>query len=235
MLMFPKTQEEETTITKYKIIIVNDRPIIRDGLALVINRESDLTVCGNTDDLHTSLLLIEQLSPNLVITDVTIKGGCRLELVRILRDRYPKLPVLIISMTDNSLCAEHAMRAGAKGFVSMKESSERIVEAIRRIIAGDIYISSNIAMTMLRKFVGGGSPDERSPVERLSDRELEIFHLIGQGLGTRAIAEELHLSVKTIESYRALIKEKLGLKNASALIQYAVRWVLSQQSDQSFD
>lgn len=233
--MFANTQEQDTISIKRKIVIVNDHPIIRDGLALIINRESDLIVDGSADELQRALELIDKFSCDLVITDISIKGSCRLELVRIIHDRYPKLPVLIISVTDNSLCAEHAMRAGAKGFVSMRESSEKIVEAIRKLLAGDIYISNNIAMMMLRKFVGGGSPEERSPVERLSDRELEIFHLIGQGLGTRAIAEELHLSVKTIESYRALIKEKLGLKNASALIQYAVRWVLSQHSDQNFD
>jgi DNA-binding NarL/FixJ family response regulator len=206
------------------ILIIDDHPIVRQGLALLINREADLEVCGDAEEAVSALRCIEELKPNLVIVDISLNGPDGLDLLKDIRMRYGSLPVLILSMLDESIYAERALRAGANGYIMKQEATERVLVAIRHILSGDIYVSDRMASRMLHRMAGGSSFAQRSPISDLTDRELEVFRLIGEGHGTRQIADELHISVKTVESYQAHIKEKLALRNARELVQRAVQW-----------
>ena len=210
-----------------KIFLVDDHAVVRQGLALLINRESDLLVCGDSEDANVALRQIEISRPDLVIVDISLQGPDGLELLKSMRARDPVLPVLILSMLDELLYAERALRAGANGYIMKQQATEQVLVAIRRILGGEIYVSEQMANKMLHRFVGGSRlADQRSPVADLTDRELEVFRLIGEGHGTRQIAEELHISVKTVESYQAHIKEKLLLKNGRELVQRAIQWTV---------
>ncbi len=216
---------------KHNIFLVDDHPIVRQGLALLINREADLTVCGDAEEAGSALQRIEELKPDLAVVDISLNGPDGLDLLKNLRARHPSLPVLILSMLDETLYAERALRDGASGYIMKQEATERVLVAIRRILGGEIYLSDRMASRMLHRFVGSsqeGPP--RSPIADLTDRELEVFRLIGEGHGTRQIAEELHLSVKTVESYQAHIKDKLSLKNARELVQRAIQWKVTDKS-----
>jgi len=206
-----------------KIFIVDDHPIVRQGLALLINRELDLTVCGNAEEANSALQKIESLKPHVVIVDISLNGPDGLDLLKEIRMRDPNLPVLILSMLDELLYAERALRAGASGYIMKQEATEQVLVAIRRILAGEIYVSDRMANKMLHRLVGASLPLAGSPIANLTDRELEVFRLIGDGHGTRQIAEELHISVKTVESYQAHIKDKLALKNGRELVQRAIQ------------
>ncbi|MHC4387497.1 MAG: response regulator transcription factor [Planctomycetota bacterium] len=222
----PKQAEEKKT----KILIVDDHPIVRQGLAELINHEQDLTVCAQAEDAIEALRTIKEIEPNMVIVDISLKETSGLELIKDIGAQYGNLPVLALSMHDESLYAERALRAGAKGYIMKAEATENVVTAIRKVLSGEIYVSDRMAAKMVRKLVGGRRETGASAIERLSDRELEVFSLIGQGQGTRQIAEKLHLSVKTVETYRAHIKEKLNLADANELLQYAIQWVRSQDA-----
>jgi DNA-binding NarL/FixJ family response regulator len=206
-----------------KIFIVDDHPIVRQGLALLINRELDLTVCGDAEEANSALQKIESLKPHVVIVDISLNGPDGLDLLKEIRMRDPNLPVLILSMLDELLYAERALRAGASGYIMKQEATEQVLVAIRRILAGEIYVSDRMANKMLHRLVGASLPLAGSPIANLTDRELEVFRLIGDGHGTRQIAEELHISVKTVESYQAHIKDKLALKNGRELVQRAIQ------------
>jgi DNA-binding NarL/FixJ family response regulator len=209
-----------------RIFIVDDHAVVRQGLALLINREPDLMVCGDAEECNAALQGIDSLKPHVVIVDISLNGPDGLDLLKIIRMRDPNLPVLILSMLDESVYAERALHAGASGYIMKQEATEQVLIAIRRILGGDIYVSNRMASKMLHRFVGGSSTAARSPVTDvtdLSDRELEVFRLIGEGHGTRQIAAELHISVKTVESYQAHIKEKLALKNGRELVQRAIQ------------
>ena len=212
----------------HKILIVDDHPIVRQGLAELINHEDDLEVCGQAEDAHQAMQAIKELDPDMAIVDISLKETSGMELIKDIKVQYPNLAVLALSMHDESLYAERALRAGAKGYVMNAEATENVVAAIRKILNGQIYVSDRMAAKMVRKLVGGSPDSGESAVERLSDRELEVFNLIGQGFGTRQIAERLHLSIKTIETYREHLKEKLNLADASELLQYAIQWTHSQ-------
>jgi DNA-binding NarL/FixJ family response regulator len=206
------------------IFLVDDHPIIREGLALLINRQEDMTVCGEAGDIHSALTGIEQVNPHLVVLDISLSGPDGLDLLKSIRSRTHELPVLILSMLDELTYAERALRAGANGYIMKQEATEMLLIAIRRILDGEIYLSERMANRMLHRFVGVGTSGQgRSPVADLTDRELEVFRLIGEGHGTRQIAEELHISVKTVESYQAHIKEKLSLKSGRELVQRAIQ------------
>jgi DNA-binding NarL/FixJ family response regulator len=209
---------------KSKVFIVDDHPIVRQGLALLISREPDLVVCGDAEEASGALRRIEELKPDLAVVDISLKGPDGLDLLKNVRLRHPNLPVLILSMLDESLYAERALRDGASGYIMKQEATERVLVAIRRILNGEIYVSDRMANRMLHRFAGGSQAGPRSPIADLTDRELEVFRLIGDGHGTRQIAEELCISVKTVESYQAHIKEKLSLKNARELVQRAIQW-----------
>ena len=219
---------DKTDENKRRIIIVDDHPIVRQGLADLINQEKDLVVCGQAEDAHQAMQIINELKPDMVIVDIFLKETSGMELIKDIKARYPSLSVLALSMHDESIYAERALRAGAEGYVMKAEATENIVRAIRRVISGQIYLSDTMAPRMVRKLVGAGPDAAVSAVERLSDRELEVFNLIGQGYTTRQIAQSLSLSIKTIETYRAHIKEKLNLENAAKLLRYAILWVNSQ-------
>jgi DNA-binding NarL/FixJ family response regulator len=212
---------------KYRVLLVDDHPIVRQGLALLIDREADLSVCGEADGAHAAFHAIETLRPDIVLLDISLNGPDGLEVLKEIRMKSGSLPVLILSMHDESIYAERALRAGANGYIMKQEATEKVLIAIRRILQGDVYLSDRLTTTMLQQYVRGASPTKSSPLLNLTDRELEVFRLIGEGHGTRQIADELHLSVKTIESYQAHIKEKLALRNARELVQHAIEWTVN--------
>jgi len=188
-----------------------------------------LTVCGEAEDAHKALTLIETTKPDIAIVDVALGNTSGIELLKNIKARFPKLIVLVLSMHDESVYAHRALRAGASGYIMKQEATERVLLALRKILRGEVYLSERLGNRMLNSLVGGRPSQNGSPIEDLSDRELEVFGLIGQGHGTRPIAEKLHLSVKTIESHRAHIKEKLNLQNATELVHHAIQWVQSER------
>lgn len=210
---------------KCKIFIVDDHPLLREGLRRLIGLQPDLSICGEASTTHDALKSIASLKPNVVILDLTLSGSSGLDLIKDMKLRSMKSLVLVLSMHDESLYAERALRAGAKGYIMKEEASKEVLKAIHRIMAGDIYLSEKMSAKMLHKVAAGKSEDTSVPEGALSDRELQVFQLIGRGWGTRRIAEDLHISAKTVESYRAHIKLKMNLKNAHELTQHAVHWV----------
>lgn len=209
-----------------RVFLVDDHPIVRQGLALFIDREPDLMVCGEADGATSALQAIRDSTPDFVVLDISLDGPDGLELLKILRARYPNLPVLILSMHDESIYAERALRAGANGYIMKQEATDKVLTAIRHILGGEVYLSDRLTKRMLQQFAHG-SVSPREPLAKLSDRELEVYRLIGAGHGTRQIADELHVSTKTVESYQAHIKEKLSLRNARELVQHAIEWSVS--------
>src|SRR5215475_13547819 len=208
-----------------RILLVDDHAVVRFGIAQLINRQNDLVVCGEEEDASRAMSAIAKLKPDLVIADISLKDSSGLELMRNIKAQYPGLPVLVVSVHDESIYAEIAFRAGALGYLMKEEALEKILTAIRRVLDGAIYVSDRLAAKMLQQQIRGQTTINESPVKSLSDRELEVFQLIGQWKTTRDIADELHLSVKTIEYYREQIKRKLNLKNAAELTQRATSWV----------
>ena len=217
-----------TAVDKKRIFLVDDHAILRQGLANVLNQQPHLTVCGEASDPTEALAAIDRLQPDLALIDVSLRMRDGLELLKDLRARQPRLLTLVLSMHDEGLYAERALRAGARGYVMKLEKIERLLLAINRVLSGAIYVSDQVAAQAVRRLADGAThePEEKPDayVERLTDRELQVFRLIGQGLGTRLIADTLHLSRKTIESHREHIKAKLGLENGSELIQRAIQW-----------
>jgi DNA-binding NarL/FixJ family response regulator len=214
---------------KYKVYVVDDHPIVRQGLALMINREADMFVCGEAEEAHSALQAMTTVQPDVMIVDISLIGPDGIELVKSIRARNASLPILMLSMHDESTYAERAIRAGANGYIMKQEATEKVLVALRRILNGGVYLSDRIAGKMLQQYVRGTTVVQHSPVADLSDRELEVFRLIGDGHGTRQIAEELHLSIKTVETYQAHIKEKLSLRNARELMQHAIEWNLTER------
>jgi DNA-binding NarL/FixJ family response regulator len=215
---------------KRKVFVVDDHAIVREGLTLLINREADLAVCGAAEEMHSALKTIEALKPDILIVDISLNGPDGLDLLKIIRSKDPGLPVLILSMHDESIYAERALRAGANGYIMKQEATERVLVALRRILNREIYVSDRVANKMLQQYVGVSGAARRSPLEDLSDRELEVLRLIGEGLSTREIAENLHISVKTVETYQGHLKEKLGLKNSRELFQFAIRAAIREKN-----
>ena len=211
--------------SKTRIFIVDDHPLLRRGLAELINREVDMVFCGEAEDSPSAMKLIAQIKPDLVIVDISLKGYNGIELIKNIKAFDPKIQVLVLSMHDESIYAMRVLRAGAKAYVMKQEVVDKVMEAVRRIRAGKVFVSERVASRMLDQVVVGGDPAPDSPVDLLSDRELEIVNMIGSGLPTREIAAKLHISIKTVESHRARIKEKLSLQNAIQLVQFCVRWV----------
>jgi DNA-binding NarL/FixJ family response regulator len=216
---------KDSAANKISIFIVDDHPLVRQGLAQIINGESDMYVCGEAEDAPKALQAVEKHQPNLIIVDISLRGNNGLELIKNIKALQHNVPILVFSMHDETVYAQRALRAGARAYVMKQESADKIITAIRRIMTGDIYVSNRVADQVLHQLVNGGGDPGGSPVDRLSDRELEVIQLIGRGLSTREIAATLNLSVKTIESHRAHIKEKLNLRNATELVQFSVQWV----------
>jgi DNA-binding NarL/FixJ family response regulator len=214
-----------TQFAKKKIFLLDDHPIVRQGLSQLINEQADLSVCGAAPDAASALEAMDELSPDLLILDISLDGPDGLDFLKRLRLRDGAPPVLVLSMHDESLYAERALRAGAKGYIMKQVATESLLAAIRKILSGGIYVSDGMAARVLNQFANRNGQTTRSPLADLSDRELEVFRLIGEGQGTREIAELLHVSVKTVESYQAHLKEKLCLRNSRELVQRAIHWV----------
>ena len=211
-----------------RILIVDDHPMMREGLAQLIEHEADLSAAFQANSAAQALEAIALQKPDLALIDISLPDKNGLELIKDLQTLYPDLPTLVVSMHDESLYAERVLRAGGRGYIMKQEGGKKLMEAIRHVLSGQIYVSDKISAKILETFSGRHADTAHSPVERLSDREFEVFQLIGQGQGTRHIAQTLHLSVKTVEVHRANIKRKLGLKGANELVRYAIRWAEAQ-------
>jgi len=209
-----------------RILIVDDHPMMREGLAARIARQPDMEVCGEAGGVNEAWQQVKLLTPDLVIVDITLVDGQGIDLLRQVSGRFPDIRLLVISAYDESLYAERSLRAGAHGYVSKREVQESVVEALRTVLAGQTYLSPQMTQRMLQQAVGRKESTDADPVQRLSDRELEVFRLIGEGQTTSSIARQLHLSVHTIDTHREKIRHKLGVKNGNELMQRAVQWVL---------
>jgi len=193
-----------------------------------VANEADMEICGEAEDSPAAIRGVGEANPDAIIVDISLKGANGLELIKNLKAIHEDIPILVFSMHDETIYAQRALRAGAKAYVMKKESPSKVVDAIRKIIQGEIYVSPSVADQVLHQIVNGPGNVSTSPVDRLTDRELEVVQLIGRGLSSREVAESLHLSVKTIESHRAHVKEKLSLRNATELVQFSVQWVDQQ-------
>ena len=213
-----------TAKARRRILLVDDHPLVRERLTEVINREADLTVCGEAEDRDQAIAAIPAQRPHLVIVDLTLKNSDGLELIKDIRSRWPKLRMLVVSMHDESLYAERIIRAGALGYITKQEATRNILVAIRRVLEGTIYLNEKIASRIISRLTAHPGAVVATPPELLSDRELQVFDLTGQGLNTGEIASRLHVAVKTIETYRARIREKLKLKKPSGLLRSAISW-----------
>ncbi len=226
-----KNSKRPNPPAKKQILLVDDHPMMREGLALLIAQEPDLEVCGQADTARIAMELIASTHPNLVLLDITLPDKNGLEVIKDIQAMYPGTQILVISMHDESLYAERVLRAGGRGYIMKQEGGKKLMAAIRQVLSGQIYLSDKMAATILEVF-SGSRPDSSSPVALLSDREFEVFQMIGSGLDVREIAEKLHLSVKTVEVHRTNIKQKLKLKSVGDLIRHAVRWLESNTPGQ---
>jgi DNA-binding NarL/FixJ family response regulator len=208
---------------KKRILLVDDHPLVREWLANLIHQQPDLTVCGETESAPTAASAIASAKPDLVIADINLKNSSGIELIKNLKELHPNIPVLVLSMHDESLYAERVFRAGAHGYVNKRETAQKMIEAIRRVLEGKLYVSERTAEILASQTIRGRVVS-RTSIESLSDRELEVFDKLGQGINTRQIADDFRISVKTVQEYCARIKEKLNLNNATELLREAVRW-----------
>ncbi|MBI5385429.1 MAG: response regulator transcription factor [Verrucomicrobia bacterium] len=214
--------------SKARVLLVDDHPIVREGLTRVINAEADLCVCGQAVSHHAALEAAASLQPDVAVVDISLEGSHGLELLKDLQIQHPRLPVLILSMHDEMLYAERALRAGAKGYLMKREPPERLLAAIRKVLKGDLSFSDDITSRIINLLSGTRGPNQALPIERLSDRELQVLERIGQGHSTRQIAATLCVSIKTVQAHREHIKEKLEIKDGTALTRFAVHWVESE-------
>lgn len=217
---------------KRKILLVDDHPMMREGLRQIIGNEPDLIVSGEAENAGEALELFKNQKPELVLADITLPGKNGLELVKDLLALDPRVSVLVISMHDENMYAERVLRAGGRGYIMKQAGGKKIMEGIRQVLSGQIYVSEKMSAKILEIFSGRRGGSSASPVESLTDREFEVFQLIGQGLGTKEIAAKLHVSAKTVEVHRMNVKAKLKLKTAAELIRYSVQWIEAQKSTQ---
>ena len=226
--MNEKATKRTPTDRSRRVLIVDDHPIVRHGMGQLLEDEPDLNVCAEAANAGEAVRAVEEFHPDMAIIDIQLDGMDGLNLLKDLKARWPELHVLIVSVHDETLYAERALRAGALGYLNKQTATDFLVEACRRVLAGEIYLSEQMSNRLLHSVVGGKTDLEESPIDRLSDRELEVYRLLGEGLGTRQIADKLALSMKTIETYRENIKEKLNLADSNQLVRHAVQWVLEQ-------
>ena len=210
--------------TKTRIYLVDDHPLVREWLTNLVRQQPDFEVCGEAEDAPRALQGIAETKPDVAIVDISLKDASGIELIKNLKAFQPGLAVVVLSMHDEMFYAERALRAGAQGYIMKREATQKIIGGIRQVLAGKLYMSEQLAGVLARRFVSGRLAASASPVERLSDRELEVFQLLGQGYETRQVAEAIHVSMKTVQAYCARIKEKLNLSNATELLREAVRW-----------
>jgi DNA-binding NarL/FixJ family response regulator len=220
--MSPSPEPRKTKATR--ILLVDDHPVVRDGLAESINHEPDLTVCATAEDRQEALKAVETTKPDLAVIDLMLKSSSGLELIKDIHARWPKLLILVVSMHDETLYAERVLRAGAQGYITKQQATRDILLAIRRVLSGGIYLSEKTASTVLGRLTSKPKAVSDSIVDLLGDRELQVFEMTGRGLSTREIAEQLRIDMKTVDTYRTRIKEKLNLESTSELLQLAIRW-----------
>jgi DNA-binding NarL/FixJ family response regulator len=213
---------------KIKVLLVDDHPLVRDGLVNLINQQPGLEVCGEAGTEAEAMTAVASLKPNVVVVDLTLESGSGIELLKNLKAAHPEVKTLVLSMHDEALYAERTLHAGARGYIMKREAAKRIIAGIQAVHSGLLFVSEKISAAMAEKFVSGKSAGN-SPVEQLSDRELQVFELVGRGQTTRQISETLHVGFKTVQAYQARIKEKLNLTNASELMREAIRWNESRQ------
>jgi DNA-binding NarL/FixJ family response regulator len=216
--------------TQSRVLLVDDHPLLRQGIAELLQTTGDFEICGQAGDMQAAFTLAGNAKPDLIIVDISLNGNNGIELMKNLASRFPSVPLLAYSMHDETIYAERALRAGAKGYVMKQENPEILLGAIEQVLKGKVFLSDKISEHLLGKLVGAkpSTASIGSPIERLSDRELEVLQLLGQGLGTAQIAESLCLSVKTIETYREHLKDKLNLSSGQELLRYAIEWSLAQ-------
>lgn len=212
-----------------RILIVDDHPIVRQGLRRLMENEDDLSVCGEVETARDARVAIKELNPDAVIVDISLKQGDGIELVRDVRAHYATLPMLVLSMHDEAIYAERMLSAGANGYIMKQAASDQFLVSLRRVLDGGIYVSEAVGSNMIQKFASGGSYTSANPIDRLSNRELQILHMIGKGMSTRETANSLNLSIKTVESHRQRIKRKLNLSTGAQLVQYAVNWFAGRE------
>ena len=221
------TTNAATRPHKPRILIVDDHAIVREGFAEVINAHADMEVCGEAGSAPEAIAAAERLKPDMVIVDLSLQGGSGLDLIKSLKVMQPMLPILVLSMHDENLYAERALRAGAMGYVMKRQDSATLMQAIHDVLHGHVFLSKPMRERMLQKAVGGGPAMKESSTAQLTDREIEVLQLIGEGRTTRQIAQKLHLSISTVETHRAHLKDKLNISNGSELIRTAVEWASS--------
>jgi DNA-binding NarL/FixJ family response regulator len=221
----PKSKTHKVAAARKQILVVDDHAVLREGLVAQINREPDLRVCGEAGTARAATEAVEKLKPDLVLADITLPGRDGLELIRDLRALRADLPVLVLSMHDPSLYAERVLRAGGRGYISKQQSGQRLIEAIRHVLSGQIYLSDEVSTRLFDSLTGQRPAKTLSPVEQLTDRELEVFTLVGRAKETKEISRRLGMSAKTVEAHRASIKRKLKLKTGPELTRHAVLWV----------
>ena len=218
---------------KKQIMIVDDHPIVRQGLKLIIEDENDLEICGETGNANDAIRMIGQLNPDIVLVDITLEGNVNgLDLVKSMNKRYPSINALVMSMHDDKIYAERAIMAGASGYIMKSEVEDNIINAIRNVLNNQLYLRSEASLEIVSKVLHGTSDhsnESRSSLDRLTDREFEILRLLGKGLGTRKIANELNLSVNTVETHRRHIRKKLNLRDSDELVSYAIQWYIDSQ------
>jgi DNA-binding NarL/FixJ family response regulator len=219
-----------TTTPRRRVLLVDDHPFMRAGLAQLIERQPDLAICGEAGNPAEALRLLPKARPDLVLSDLTMPGRSGLEFVKDLLATEPSLSILVVSMHDEAVYAERALRAGARGYIMKEAGGEALLGAIRQVLGGKVYVSPQMSARILEGLSSRRPRGSSSPIEKLSDREFEVFQLIGEGRSTRDIAAQLHLSAKTVDVHRSHIKEKLELKDATSLIRHAVRWVETRQT-----
>jgi DNA-binding NarL/FixJ family response regulator len=223
--MAAKKNNKKSESSKMKVYLVDDHPIVRQGLIKLIEQEDGLEVCGESGSVAEALSELKKLSPDVILVDISLEDSNGLELIKLVDDLGMQIPMLVLSMHDETLYAEHALRAGASGYVMKQAASNTLIQAIEKVLDGEIYVSKAMSSQMLKMAFRSSGEDTRTGTETLSLRELEVFELIGRGNSTREIAEQLSLSVKTIETYRAHIKDKLQLRSGTELMQRAIHWV----------
>jgi DNA-binding NarL/FixJ family response regulator len=211
-------------LTKAKIFIVDDHPLVREWLTTLIDQTSDLVVCDGAEDAQSALKGIARSHPDLAIIDLSLGGDSGIDLIRLIREQFPKVAMVVLSMHDERVYAERSIRAGARGYIMKRESTKKVVDAIRQVLQGNVYLSKELTELFAQKFISGGTGAEASPISQLSDRELEVFRFIGQGYETREIAETLQVNIKTVQTYCTRIKDKLNLSSGAELLREAIRW-----------
>jgi len=211
-----------------RVFIVDDHPIVRQGLGQLINHEPDLKVCGEAEGVKEARASLGETEPDVVIVDLSLRDSDGLELIKDIRSKYKNLPVLVLSMHDESIYAERLLSAGANGYIMKQAAADQLLIALRRVLGGGIYVSESVGASMIERFAVSGLKQRNDPIDRLSNRELQIMNLIGRGKGTRQIADDLNLSIKTVESHRQRIKKKLNLESSPQLVQFAVNWYSSR-------